>query len=416
MNYLVAVDFCFLDVPGGAERVAWDIARAARDQGWNVAMLCLKPSLGELPDGPTLQEGITIVRYEKPKLTKWHPRRMHHQIEAAAAAFGQWLRETRWDVVHIHSPFTGAGVLRAAGSTVRCAYTVHSPIVLEQQINWAAQGWPGKVKLVLGLPILKSLERKLLTRSAAIHTLSEFTRCELNNFHGLGDRVTVIPHWCRNGFRRVRTRMEARRRLGWPVDQAIFFTLRRLEERYGIDTAIRAMAPLAPTHEWFFYVGGDGPLRPKLESLALELGLSDRVRFTGRLTDEELTLAYQAADAFLLPTNSLECFGLIILEALACGCPVISTDAGAIPEIMKAILPDFIVPAGDPVALREKIRDFLEHKLQPPPAEELTAFALSKYGKPEIVPRLLGLLQSYHDECVPAVSQSPEDAQESPNV
>ena len=138
-------------------------------------------------------------------------------------------------------------------------------------------------------------------------------------------------------------------------------------------------------------MGGDGLLRPKFEALALELGLRDRVRFTGRLTDEELALAYQAADAFLLPSNSLECFGLIILEALACGCPVIATDAGAIPEIMKAILPDFIVPAADPTALREKIRDFLEHKLQSPAPDDLTAFALSKYGKSEIVPRLLGL-------------------------
>jgi len=146
------------------------------------------------------------------------------------------------------------------------------------------------------------------------------------------------------------------------------------------------------------------------------LGLSDRVRFTGRLIDGELSLAYQAADAFLLPTNSLKCFGLIILEALACGCPVIATDAGAIPEIMKAILPDFIVPAGDPIALREKIRDFLEHRLQSPPPEELTAFALSKYGKPEIVPRLLGLLQPYHDDSAPAVSRSSGDAQEPPDV
>ena len=419
LNYLVVVDFCFLDVPRGAERVAWDISMAARDQGWNVSMLCLRPSPGDLPGGPALQEGITVVRYEKPELTKWHPMRMRRQIEAAAAAFGQWLRETRWDVVHIHSPVIGAGVLRAAGSRVRYVYTAHSPIALENRINWAAQGWPGKAKLVFGLPALRSLERKLLTRSAAIHTLSEFTRSEINHSHGLGNRVTVIPHWCRDGFRRFSTRLEARRLLGWSADQPIFFTLRRHEERYGIDIAIRAIAPLASSHKWLLYVGGDGLLRPKLEALALELGLSDRVRFTGRLTDEELALAYQAADAFLLPTNSLECFGLIILEALACGCPVIATDAGAIPEIMKAILPDFIVPAGDPIALREKILDFLEHKLQSPPPEELTTFALSKYGKPEIVPMLLGLLRPYHNECAPAVSQAVSnavEAQEPPNV
>jgi len=393
MNYLVAVDNCFADTPSGSARVAWDIAKMARDRGWSVSMLCLNPKPEELPDGPSENEGITVVRYSKPRVSGWHPMRTSKLIDAAAYAFDKWLGKVRWDTIHIHTPITGAGVMKAAGDTSRFVYTVHSPVVSEQEINWANQGCLGRAKLVFGLPILKSLEKRLLTRSSEIHALSEFTRSEIQRFHGIGNRVTVIPHWCRDGFGRSFTKPEARKILGLPNDSTIFFTVRQHKERYGIDVAIRALAALAAKHRWTFYIGGDGPLRPKFESLASQLGVDDHITFMGHLTDEVLALAYQAADAFLLPTIALECFGLIILEALACECPIIATDAGAIPEIMRPILSDFIVPAGDPDALKEKIQAVLEKRLKFPPSSSLAAFADSKYGKSVIVPKLLGLLQ-----------------------
>ena len=70
-----------------------------------------------------------------------------------------------------------------------------------------------------------------------------------------------------------------------------------------------------------FYIGGDGELRPSLERLSAELGATEKIRFTGRLSDEDLLLAYQAADLFVLPTLALECFGLISIEAMSFGCP-----------------------------------------------------------------------------------------------
>jgi len=116
--------------------------------------------------------------------------------------------------------------------------------VLEQQINWSEQGWKGKVKWTLGRTALKRLEGGLLRKMDKIHTLSEFTKNVLDASYGLGERITVIPHWCRKDYERIRTREKARAELGWPAQGRMLFAVRRFAARMGLDVAIRAMEPL----------------------------------------------------------------------------------------------------------------------------------------------------------------------------
>jgi len=210
--------------------------------------------------------------------------------------------------------------------------------------------------------------------------------------------MEVVPHWCREEQRRTCTRTEARQKLGWPEDKKIFFTVRILGPRYGIDTAIRAIGPHTRDGSCVFYVAGDGPCRADLEQLARRGGCGEGVQFLGRIPDETLALAYQAADLFVLPTRSLECFGLIILEALSYGCPVLSTDAGAIPETMRGILPDFIVPAGDEQALAVKVRRFLDGSLEPPAAEELSRYTRERYHRKVVLPRLFRIIEGRREQ------------------
>ena len=89
----------------------------------------------------------------------------------------------------------------------------------------------------------------------------------------------------------------------------------------------------------------------------------------------------------------MECFGLITLEAFSYGCPVLSSDAAAIPETMRPILPDLIVPAGDVAALRRKIDDFISDKIVVAP-EELLEYVESRFGAAVVLPQLLALLKS----------------------
>jgi glycosyltransferase involved in cell wall biosynthesis len=393
MKYLVAVDDCFLDTPGGMGRVAWDMALLMRDRGHDVAMVAARPQPSTEEPRVGAQDGVRILRYSRPPLPGWHPSRWHRVVLAARRATQLHFGTECWDVVHMHSPFTGAGVLDALGIQPRYVYTLHSPAVSEQEINWAKQGALGRLKMLVGRGTLKRLERKVLQPCARIHTLSEFSRSRVEHFHGLGSRVAVVPHWRRPELQRRHTKVEARHRLGWPADEPLLFTVRRLGPRYGLDVAIRAVAPLARAGRCSLVVGGDGPLRGELADLARALHIGDRVRFAGHLDDAHLALAYQAADLVLVPTLALECFGLIVIEALAFGSPVLSTDAGALPELMRTILPGFVVPAGDVEALRGKIERFLSGTLTPPPPEELVAHVDRFYGKQTISSRIASVLE-----------------------
>src|SRR4029077_8245672 len=104
---------------------------------------------------------------------------------------------------------------------------------------------------------------------------------------------------------------------------------------------------------------GEGPERAPLEALASRLGISSSVRFLGRVDDETLVACYQAANVSVVPTVALEGFGLTVLEALACGTPVIATDAGGMPEGLAPLDPTLIVPAGDAPSLAQRLETAL---------------------------------------------------------
>jgi glycosyltransferase involved in cell wall biosynthesis len=390
MNYLAIADTCMLDRPTGSARVAWDHAGVMRDAGHSVTLLCFRPSESVRKPETSIEEGIRVLRMDRPPARRFDPLRAHKTMNIVREAAVKNLSNTPWDIVHMHSVLPAWGAMRALGSGPRYFYTVHSPAVLELKIEWRKQGVPGRLKLLLGLPLMRLLERKILLRCSGIHALSEYVKSEIEAFHGVGDRIVVFPHWRRKELCRTMSKIDARKQLGWPLDLPVLFTVRRHVQRMGLAVAIEALAPLARAGRCKLVIGGDGPLRPSLIRMVQEKGCSENnISLPGHLSEEELLLSYQAADLFLLPTVALEGFGIISVEAMALGCPVIGTDIGATPELLKPIAPDLIVPSRNALALRRKIEDFLDGKLKIPSGEELTTYTELRFGYDAVVPKFL---------------------------
>lgn len=107
---------------------------------------------------------------------------------------------------------------------------------------------------------------------------------------------------------------------------------------------------------------GDGPLLPDLKRRALELGINHRVRWLGFVNQTELPGVYAASDALLLP-SSFEPFGLVVNEAMLCGCPAIVSDrVGAKFDLVRDGETGFVVPCGDVAALAERLRQIFENR------------------------------------------------------
>ena len=124
-------------------------------------------------------------------------------------------------------------------------------------------------------------------------------------------------------------------------------------------------------------------MRGPLEEVARARGIAARVRFEGRVPDETLPAMYAAADVFVLPSAALECFGLIALEALACGRPVLATPVAAIPEIIGAVEKEWLAADAGEAALASLLDRWARGVLPAHPPEELRAFVGRRYAAEE---------------------------------
>jgi len=134
----------------------------------------------------------------------------------------------------------------------------------------------------------------------------------------------------------------------------------RLVERKGVEVLVRALARLGDRLPVMLTVIGEGPSESSIRGLVRRLGLSERVTLTGRVDQATLRRAYREADALVLPAivdvkGDTEGLGVVLLEALRFGLPVIASRAGGIPDIVRDGDTGWLVAPGDPGALADAI-------------------------------------------------------------
>ena len=148
-------------------------------------------------------------------------------------------------------------------------------------------------------------------------------------------------------------RLAARDELGLSSGSWVACSVRRLVPRMGLDVLLRAWGML--DGERVLLIAGEGPERARLEQMAARFGIADSVRFLGKVSEDELVSVYRSADVCVVPSTSLEGFGLVVLEALGCGIPVIASDVGGLPSALAGLEPRCTVPVGDAPALAQRL-------------------------------------------------------------
>lgn len=360
LRILLVSDLSPVAVTGGAERVLWEEASRLAQWGHQVRILSRAPA-DALPE-TVERQGVRIRHFpvDRRSLLRF----VRTSVLGARAAAGQELATAGADVLHVHQPLSGYGVLRSpAGRRLPSLYTFLSPAPLEYRSRRGMTshhrgGWAG----ALGVAVLWMIERASLRRATRIHVLSDFSADQVRRLYGIpGERLVKIPGGVDiERFQPAVDRGAVRQALGMPAGVPVLFTLRNLEARMGLDVLIRAMALLRPeVPHARLWIGGAGSLRGQLESLAASLGLREHVRFLGFVPEPELPRHYQAADLFVLPTRELEGFGLVAVEALACGTPVLGTPVGAIPEVLGGLEADLLFEGMGAEAMARKLAGHL---------------------------------------------------------
>jgi len=144
-------------------------------------------------------------------------------------------------------------------------------------------------------------------------------------------------------------------------DDVMLLSVGRLQRRKGHDVAIRAIASLREELPNVRYViAGDGEERARLERLAIDEGVQDRVFFAGTIADDDLPAYYAACDVFLLPNRvddgDIEGFGIVFLEAAASGKPAIGGDSGGVPEAVERDVTGLLVDGASVDAVTAAVR------------------------------------------------------------
>lgn len=218
-------------------------------------------------------------------------------------------RDNPFDLVHLHFP-------DPMSHLASWAVPAHVPRV----ITWHADIIRQKLMLLGYRPFqnaaLQSAKGIIAATPAHIKSSSE-----LNAPH-LSSKLHIVPFGFDLAHYALPLEQSAKIRAAYPGN--IIFALGRHVHYKGFDVLIKAMAQLPANTQ--LIIGGEGPLSEEWKALAEQCTSKDRIRFVGKITDEDLPAYFQACDVFCLPAvNQAEAFGIVQVEAFACGKPVVST-------------------------------------------------------------------------------------------
>ena len=164
------------------------------------------------------------------------------------------------------------------------------------------------------------------------------------------DNIQIVPCGVDLDHFKPQDKISARRRLTLPVDDPIILYVGRFSPIKGLDRLLKSLSSITRfSRTLLVMVGGDGersPISQHLKKKAQTFYIQDRVIFAGRVDQKILPLYYSAADALVVPSY-YESFGLVALEALACGTPVVTTSVGAMEDIVKKGVTGYIATDSD---------------------------------------------------------------------
>ncbi len=205
-------------------------------------------------------------------------------------------------------------------------------------------------------------------QAAHVITVSASLKQQLMTLGTPENHITVLRNGVDLTLFQPTARADTRQQLSLSDQQSLLVSVGHLVPKKGHDLAIRAIAALPSAQ---LLIIGSGPEQKNLERLVSDLGLNTRVWFKPHLPQTELAAYYSAADALILASAS-EGWANVLLEALACGTPVVSTAVGGSPELVTAPEAGRLIHERAPQPLTQALKDLLSH---PPRREDTRRFA-----------------------------------------
>jgi D-inositol-3-phosphate glycosyltransferase len=306
-----------------------------------------------------------------------------------------------YDLIHSHYWMSGIAAERLKAEwQVPVVHMFHTLGMMKNRIARSPAEMEGEYRVNGEQRVLQVADRIIaptLAEQSQLHFL----------YHADDSKIVIIPPGVDTSRFYPIPMEEARESIGIPLDDRLLLFVGRIEPLKGLETLVRAIALMSEqgvqcqVPHYLAVVGGDPAASgenisdemARLQSLRQELGMNELILFLGKRAQDSLPYYYSAADVLIMPSH-YESFGMVALEAMACGTPVVASQVGGLAFLIQDGITGFVVPDGDPRALSDRLTRLLtEPDLRQRLGEQAAAYA-RQYAWEHIVDRLLDVYRS----------------------
>ena len=361
----------FPEQPEGVSRYYYDCIRSLPNAGVEILRFVYGSDEAAIATNGQIQ---AFAPTEASLLTRLQAIRqsVRHQLTSA---------EAEYDLVVAHFALYAFPILNQLGNL---------PLVIHFHGPWALESDAENQK-TWGIWVKKTLEQITYHRASSLIVLSQAFKDLLHQQYNVPlDKIKIIPGGVDlNQFKTDLSPTDARNKLGWQQERTVLFCVRRLVRRMGLENLLTAIDRVRTQHpDVLLYIAGKGALAETLQQQINDLNLTNHVSLLGYLPDEQLPIAYRAANFSVVPSVAYEGFGLIVVESLAVGTPVLATPIGGIPEILQPFCTDLLLEDASVDQLAQGIMEALSGKRQLPNSEACQAYVKRNYTWSVIAPQI----------------------------
>lgn len=343
---------------GGMNVYVRELGRALGARGVAVDIFTRRQS-SDAPDVVEYAPGARVVHLEAGPRRHVDKYDVLDYLPDLACGIQRWraLTGLSYDLIHSHYWLSGRlGLLFGDRWGVPMVSMFHTLAQLKNRVAESAAEREQSVRF--------EIERRTMAGSERVIAATELDRAQIERHYGALAPIAVIPGGVDLARFAPGDQGAARAGLGLAADGRVLLFVGRIQRLKGIEVLLRAFSMLQDIQARLVVVGG----RPntthesreigRLEQLAARLGITERVLFAGAVPHAELPMYYAAADVTVMP-SSYESFGLVAVESLACGRPVVATRVGGLRTIVRDGETGLLVPWRDPAMFAEALRSVL---------------------------------------------------------